>query len=134
MPSGIAAVIMATIPAFMALAEIVLLRTQKLTLRLAIAAADRVCGVAVLTIRSLNLGGAPVDRIGAAALITGAISWSVASALARMLPLPSSKVMSSGAQMLAGGVCSPQPPEYSESFMNSIPQPSPEPHGWRCST
>ncbi|MGB6723215.1 MAG: EamA family transporter, partial [Terracidiphilus sp.] len=31
-------------------------------------------------------------------------SWSVASALARKLPLPSSKAMSSGTQMLAGGV------------------------------
>ena len=30
--------------------------------------------------------------------------WSLASALSRILPLPSSKVMSSGAQMLAGGV------------------------------
>lgn len=103
-PSGIAAVMLATIPAFMALSEIVLLRTQKLTLNLAIATLIGICGVAVLTTRSLNLGGAPVDRIGAAALITGAISWSVASALARMLPLPASKVMSSGAQMLAGGV------------------------------
>src|SRR5271170_3735992 len=32
-PSGIAAVMMATIPAFMAVAEILILRTQKLTLR-----------------------------------------------------------------------------------------------------
>ena len=36
-PSGIAAVMMATIPAFMALSEIVFLRTQKLTVRLALA-------------------------------------------------------------------------------------------------
>src|SRR4051812_10456809 len=36
-PSGIAAVMMATIPAFMALSEIVFLGTQKLTLRLATA-------------------------------------------------------------------------------------------------
>ncbi|MGB8774296.1 MAG: EamA family transporter, partial [Terriglobales bacterium] len=33
-----------------------------------------------------------------------AISWSIASALARKLPLPESKVMSSGAQMLSGGI------------------------------
>jgi drug/metabolite transporter (DMT)-like permease len=32
------------------------------------------------------------------------MSWSVASVLSRKLPLPQSKVMSSGAQMLAGGV------------------------------
>src|ERR1700726_3307863 len=36
-PSGIAAVMMATIPVFMAIAEIVFLRTQRLTLRLALA-------------------------------------------------------------------------------------------------
>jgi drug/metabolite transporter (DMT)-like permease len=52
----------------------------------------------------LNLGGAPIDTVGAMALIIASISWSVASALTRRLPLPPSKVMSSGAQMLAGGV------------------------------
>jgi drug/metabolite transporter (DMT)-like permease len=51
-----------------------------------------------------NLGGAAIDKAGAIALIIGAIGWSVASALSRKLPLPSSKVMSSGAQMLAGGI------------------------------
>jgi drug/metabolite transporter (DMT)-like permease len=103
-PSGVAAVMLATIPAFMALCEIVLLRTQRLTVSLALALTIGMCGVAVLVSRSLNLGGAPVDRAGAVALIIGAINWSVASALSRKLPLPSSKVMSSGAQMLAGGV------------------------------
>lgn len=102
-PSGVAAVMMAMIPAFMALSEIILLRTQRLTVRLALALLIGIGGVAVLMNHSLNLGGAPVDRAGAAALIVGSISWSVASALSRKLPLPSSKVMSSGAQMLAGG-------------------------------
>ena len=102
-PSGVAAVMMAMIPAFMALSEIILLRTQRLTVRLALALLIGIGGVAVLMNHSLNLGGAPVNRAGAAALIVGSISWSVASALSRKLPLPSSKVMSSGAQMLAGG-------------------------------
>jgi drug/metabolite transporter (DMT)-like permease len=102
-PSGVAAVMMAMIPAFMALSEIILLRTQRLTVRLAVALLIGIGGVAVLMNHSLNLGGAPVDSAGAAALIVGSISWSVASALSRKLPLPSSKVMSSGAQMLAGG-------------------------------
>ena len=103
-PSGIAAVMMATIPAFMALSEIIFLRTQRLTVRLALALLIGLSGVAVLMSHSLNLGGAPIDRAGAAALIIAAMSWSVASALTRKLPLPPSKVMSSGAQMLAGGV------------------------------
>ena len=103
-PSGIAAVVMATIPAFMALSEIIFLRTQKLTLRLAIALLIGIGGVGVLMSRSLNLGGAPVDRTGAVALIIASMSWAIASVLTRKLPLPTSKVMSSGAQMLAGGV------------------------------
>ena len=103
-PSGIAAVMMATIPVFMALAEIIFLRTQKLTFRLSIALLIGIGGVAVLMSRSLNVGGAPIDRAGAVALIFAAISWSISSTLTRKLPLPASKVMSSGAQMLAGGI------------------------------
>ena len=103
-PSGVAAVMLATIPAFMALSEIIVLRTQRLTVRLALALLIGLGGVAVLMSRSLNLGGEPIDRVGALALIVASMSFSVSSALARKLPLPSSKVMSSGAQMLAGGV------------------------------
>ena len=103
-PSGVAAVVMAIIPGFMALLEIMLLRTQRLTARLAIALLLGVAGVAVLVARSPNLGGAPVDALGAAALVFASINWSIASVLSRKLPLPSAKVMSSGAQMLAGGV------------------------------
>jgi len=103
-PSGIAAVMLATIPVFMALSEIILLRTQRLTVRLTVALLIGICGVAVLVSHTLNLGGAPIDAKGAMALIFASMSWSVASALTRKLPLPSSKIMSSGAQMLAGGV------------------------------
>ena len=103
-PSGIAAVMLATIPVFMALSEIIFLRTQTLTVRLALALLIGMGGVAVLMSRSLNLGGAPIDKMGAVALIIASMSWSVASALTRKLTLPKSKVMSSGAQMLAGGM------------------------------
>src|SRR5271167_4220578 len=103
-PSGIAAVMLATIPVFMALSEIIFLRTQRLTIRLGLALLIGIGGVGVLMSRALNLGGAPIDLLGALALIVASISWSIASVLARKLPLPSSKVMSSGAQMLAGGM------------------------------
>ena len=103
-PSGIAAVMMATIPVFMALSEIVFLRTRKMTVQLALALLIGMGGVAVLMSHSLGVGGAPIDRTGAVALIFASVSWSVASVLSRKLQLPPSKVMSSGAQMLAGGV------------------------------
>jgi drug/metabolite transporter (DMT)-like permease len=103
-PSGIAAVMLATIPVFMTLSEIVFLRTQRLTFRLSRALLVGIAGVAVLVSRSVNIGEAPIDRAGAGALVIAAISWSIASTLTRKLPLPASKAMSSGAQMLAGGI------------------------------
>ena len=103
-PSGIAAVMMATIPVFMALAEIVFLRTQRLTLRLGVALLVGIGGVAILVGRSMSMGEALIDTAGACALIVAAISWSVAASLSRRMPLPAAKAMSSGAQMLAGGV------------------------------
>jgi drug/metabolite transporter (DMT)-like permease len=102
-PSGIASVMLGTIPAFMALSEIILLRTQKLTLRLAIALLIGIGGVAVLMSRSLNLGGAPIDQVGAVALLIAAVTWSIASALPKMMPVPESKTVSSAMQMLIGG-------------------------------
>lgn len=102
--SGLAAVVLATIPAFMALAEIIFLRTQRLTLRLSVALLIGIAGVAVLVSRSFHLGGASVDPLSAIALLLAAFSWAIASILNRTLPLPQSKVMSSAAQMLAGGV------------------------------
>ena len=80
------------------------LGTQRLTPRLILALLIGIGGVAVLVSRSLNLGGAPIDTKGAVALIIASMSWSVSSALTRKLPLPLSKVMRSGAQMLAGGI------------------------------
>jgi drug/metabolite transporter (DMT)-like permease len=103
-PSGIAAVMMATIPAFIAVFEVAILRTQRLTVRLSCALVLGIAGVAVLVSRSLNLGGAPLDTVGALALIVASFSWSAATVLTRKLTLPQSKVMSAGAQTLAGGV------------------------------
>jgi drug/metabolite transporter (DMT)-like permease len=102
--SGVTAVMMAIIPVWMALAEIVILRTQRMTARLGLALLIGLAGVVVLVSRSLNLGGEPINRAGAVALIIAGINWSLGSVLTRKLPLPASKVMSAAAQMLVGGV------------------------------
>jgi drug/metabolite transporter (DMT)-like permease len=103
-PSGVAAVMLATIPAFMALSEIIFLRTQKLTLRLGVALLIGIGGVAVLMSRSLNLGGAPIETKGALALLAASITWSIASALPKLMPVPESKLVSSATQMFIGGL------------------------------
>lgn len=103
-PSGITAVMLATIPAFMALSEILIVKTRRLTGRLAVALLLGIGGVAVLVGHSAALGDAAIDGVGACVLLLASVSWSIASALSRKLPSPSSKVMSSAAQMCVGGV------------------------------
>jgi len=102
-PSGIAAVVLATIPVFITLLEIIFLRTQRLTIRLSLALIVGICGVAVLVNHSFSLGEVPINRAGAIALLVAAFTWSVATILTRRLPLPASKPMSAAAQMLTGG-------------------------------
>ncbi len=103
-PSGVSAVILATIPVFITLLEIIFLRTQRLTPRLGIGLLIGMVGVAVLMLRSVSLGEAPIDRGGAIALTVAALGWSVGTILSRRLTLPASKAMSAAAQMLTGGI------------------------------
>jgi drug/metabolite transporter (DMT)-like permease len=102
-PSGVTAVVLATIPVFIALLEIIFLRTQKLTVRLGVALVVGICGVAVLMNHSFSLGEAAIDRAGALALLIASATWSIATILTRRFPLPASKAMSAAAQMLTGG-------------------------------
>jgi drug/metabolite transporter (DMT)-like permease len=103
-PSGITAVVLATIPVFITILEIIFLRTQRLTVRLCLALIVGICGVAVLVNRSFSLGEVPINRAGAIALLVASFTWSVGTILTRRLPLPASKPMSAAAQMLTGGV------------------------------
>ena len=103
-PSGIAAVILATIPVFITLSEIMLLKTQRLTARLAVSLLIGIGGVAVLMNHSASFGEAPINRAGAAAILLSSVSWSLATVLTRKVHLPESKAMSSAAQMTSGGI------------------------------
>jgi len=103
-PSGIAAVIIAVIPVCITLLEIIFLRTQRLTARLALGLAVGVVGVGVLMAPWASLGEEPLDRGGAIALLVASLGWSIGTVLSRRLVLPSLKAMSAAAQMLSGGV------------------------------
>jgi drug/metabolite transporter (DMT)-like permease len=102
-PSGIAAVVLATTPVFITLMEIVFLRTQRLTVRLSLALIVGLFGVAVLMNRSFSLGEGPLNRAGVIALLIASATWSIATIFTRRLPLPASKPMSAATQMLTGG-------------------------------
>jgi drug/metabolite transporter (DMT)-like permease len=103
-PSGIAAVILAMIPVCITLLEITFLRTQRLTLRLAMGLGIGVAGVVLLMNPSAELGEAPLDHRGLIALLVSCCGWSIGTIVTKRLTLPTSKPMSAAAQMLSGGV------------------------------
>jgi len=103
-PSGIAAVILAAIPVCITLLEIIFLRTQRLTVQLALGLLVGIVGVAILMNPSASLGEAPLDRGGAIALLVACAGWSIGTIVSKRLVLPQSKPMSAAAQMLTGGV------------------------------
>lgn len=103
-PSGIAAVVLATIPIFITLLEIVILRTVKLTVALAFGLLLGILGVVELVNPASALSGTPLERGGAIALLISSLSWSVGTILTKRLTLPASKGMSSALQMLTGGI------------------------------
>lgn len=103
-PSGVAAVILAMIPVCIALLEIVFLRTQRLSVRLALGLAVGIIGVVVLTNPWASSGEASINRGGVIALLVSCCGWSIGTIVTQRLTLPASKPMSAAAQMLSGGV------------------------------
>jgi drug/metabolite transporter (DMT)-like permease len=102
-PSGISAVILAAIPVCITLLEIVVLRTLRLTVQLALGLALGVAGVAILMNPASSLGEAPLDRAGVIALVVACWGWSVGTIVTKRMTLPASKAMSASLQMLCGG-------------------------------
>jgi drug/metabolite transporter (DMT)-like permease len=103
-PSGLSAVILALIPVCITILEITVVRTQRLTMRLALGLLLGIAGVVVLMNPSASLGEAPLDHKGAIALLVACCGWSIGTVVTGKLTLPASKAMSAGAQMLCGGV------------------------------
>jgi len=103
-PSGVAAVVLATIPVFITLLEIIFLRTSRLSLRLSVGLLVGILGVVVLMNHSFGLREPPINWAGAIALLVSSAGWSVGTILSRKLQLPDSKAMSAAAQMLTGGL------------------------------
>jgi drug/metabolite transporter (DMT)-like permease len=102
-PSGISAVILAAIPVCITLLEM-MLRTQKLTVRLALGLAVGIAGVGVLVNPFSSLGEAPLDHGGVIALIVACWGWSIGTIVTRRVTLPGSKALGSAMQMLSGGI------------------------------
>lgn len=102
-PSGIAAVISAIIPVWIFVGELVILRTQHVTLLSIAGVVLGFTGVVVLTWQS-PASGAQTSSVAVLVLIGGTLCWAGGTLLSRKLSLPRPQTANAGWQMAIGGV------------------------------
>lgn len=101
-PSGLAALLVATVPLWMVMVEWGgggLRPTPRIVAGLAVG----FLGLGLLIGPVDLLGGGAVDLLGAGVLVVASLSWAIGSVVSRKLVLPSSPILGTGMQMLAGG-------------------------------
>jgi drug/metabolite transporter (DMT)-like permease len=105
-PSGIASVLVAMLPAWVLLLEVAVLKTQRLSWILAAALVIGLGGVVLLTGGWGDTGGPlphTVPWVPCAAILISDASWAAGSVLSKRMRMPSSHAISAGAQMICGG-------------------------------
>ena len=104
LPSGVASVLVATIPVWTALMEIFIFKRERMSWPLVSATVLGLAGVSILALGSfLSSASGKVTLLAYFAILGAEISWSFGTVLSKSLSLPESKVMSSGAEMAIGG-------------------------------
>jgi drug/metabolite transporter (DMT)-like permease len=98
--AGAAAMIAGTIPLITGLLEMLVFRQRAFRWSALLTIALGFTGVAVLVSGQVK-GGQPL--LPSLALIGGCVAWSLGMVLARSIPLPSSRAVAAGAEMIIGG-------------------------------
>ena len=99
-PSGIAAVLEATIPILTLMMEVLVLRQQHFRWSILASTLMGFGGVGVLLLPGAS---ERIPLLPCAAILLGAITWSLGSVLTRSLDLPKSRPLTAGAAMMLGG-------------------------------
>ena len=99
-PSGITAVIEATLPITTITLEVFVFRQQPFRWQLLAAVLVGFCGVAWLLLRDSSQALAALPCL---VILAGGTAWSLGAVLTRSMPLPNSLSLAAGAQMMLGG-------------------------------
>lgn len=102
-PSGLAAILLATIPIWMVLLDSLRKGGARLTGRVATGLGIGLAGLGILLGPAKLWGSSRVDLAGAGVLMLSALSWSVGSLYSRGAKLPPSPFLAAAMEMLAGG-------------------------------
>jgi drug/metabolite transporter (DMT)-like permease len=99
--TGVAAVLVATVPIWLAVFDAVVTRQRPSGLVVGGLVAG-IAGVAVLLVPVEGFG--EIDPLGIALVLGAAIAWAIGSLYARYNPLPRSALLATGMEMLLGGL------------------------------
>jgi len=102
-PSGVAAIISALIPVWVAIFEWTR-SSSGMPRRLIIGTACGLAGVVVLSLAPGRVHAEHIDLAGVLALLVGTVAWSIGTVWSRHLTLPKSRPTSAGIQMMLGGL------------------------------
>ncbi len=102
-PSGLAALIVASVPIWMTVLD-GLQRRQRPHGVVILGLALGLAGIAFLVAPGELAGGIHVDPLGAAALLTAALLWAVGSLYSKRATLPASTLLATAMEMIAGGL------------------------------
>jgi drug/metabolite transporter (DMT)-like permease len=102
-PSGINALLMASVSMWTAVIEIAIRSKTRPGARIMISLLVGFLGLTLLVVKPELLAGSHVGSLGATVALVGAFSWALGTVLAKRVPLPKSTILSAGMQMMCGG-------------------------------
>ncbi len=102
-PSGLAALIIATVPLWMALLNWLRGDNVRPNLGVTLGLVLGLLGIVFLVSPGESAGGDNVNSLGVLVLVLAALSWSIGSLYSRKAQLPSEPLLATAMEMLAGG-------------------------------
>jgi drug/metabolite transporter (DMT)-like permease len=103
-PSGLAALLVATVPLWMVVIDRLRPGGRHPGARVLVGVALGLAGVAILVGRGEFAGGRGIDPAGAVVLIAASLAWALGSIYAKSASLPASPLLATGMEMLCGGL------------------------------
>ncbi len=103
-PSGIASLIIATMPMWIVLLDWLWYKGERPTGRVVSGLLLGFLGITLLVSQGHGIDSEAIDLIGVGALLTAAMFWSIGSLYSRKALLPKSPIQGIGMQMFAGGI------------------------------
>jgi len=102
-PSGLAALLVATVPLWMVLFDWVWLRNTRPTGGVALGLVLGLVGIVVLAGPGSFAGGSHINLVGVLVLLVASLCWALGSLYANRAPVASSPLLATAMEMLAGG-------------------------------